>query len=628
MSVGPKTPTPHAIEPRDDSPPIAPEPSRAGSNIAGPSSLTGAVVAAAQTGHAADAHQPLPALDQSSIDDHASTLPKEEGSYHDAPIGTDYNAEIWFPNTERTYPAPSSFRPLNDVKPRHDEMVSLLMAAPWLDKKAVRDVDRISCYVRRGLLPGYLPIRVLRSDIWKDCISYDSSELVDSPANAPDNARRAYITATIRHLLSYASSYTLPEHWQLDVWAARSYQEYCYAENLALTTRDNLQQWTGNHTSHSTALLFTESLLPQEFRYVRRAQVDTSFQNARVERSNRIRFKFMVPYQHHEFRYLNQQARETRFVQLKPHWERFEVPRGLNVELPYILTLLGSALHSNSRSGWWVVFWSEWAARVAASLLWDAFDNFRIWKIQPHVIHMMRQLELSGVLAGPENAELLERILQVIENTDWPLVPASHCVPEPNDPHPGPTGPGGDFVYYDIMQQKQLSVGEARERVLQMANRKIPHDQPRGYLKITVAQMRAFQELINNNLVPHPAQISTVQSETSACEESTGGEHPPAPAPTSHSGNASQLGDIGQSAAPVAQNDPAPTETPAPLNDCPSHPPPPPNPNNSNDDDLHAIRRYLTDSGFHVEDVDALQNREQAIGFLKGHAPAKRRRID
>lgn len=52
-------------------------------------------------------------------------------------------------------------------------------------------------------------------------------------------------------------------------------------------------------------------------------------------------------------------------------------------ELPAVLTYLGSYLCTDAQSDLWIAFYTEWAARVAAYLLWDVYDTYSIWYFPP-----------------------------------------------------------------------------------------------------------------------------------------------------------------------------------------------------------------------------------------------------
>ena len=115
-----------------------------------------------------------------------------------------------------------------------------------------------------------------------------------------------------------------------------------------------------------------------------------------------------------------------------------------------MLSLVKGDLWGDPQSGWWFLFYTEWAARVAAYVLWDAYDNCRLWALSPILIGFIRQLDLAQVLGSRSNADELIELITEIENTVWEEVspewshrPRGSRV---NDLSPGCVGEGGDFV--------------------------------------------------------------------------------------------------------------------------------------------------------------------------------------
>ena len=106
----------------------------------------------------------------------------------------------------------------------------------------------------------------------------------------------------------------------------------------------------------------------------------------------------------------------SRYVVFTKVWESLEMPRGCLVELPPAITYLGSLLIADPRSGVWVVVIMEWVARVAAFILWEAYDIFRLWYIPPAICGYAKKLDLSFALGSRENAnEFLRMVAKVDE---------------------------------------------------------------------------------------------------------------------------------------------------------------------------------------------------------------------
>ena len=152
-----------------------------------------------------------------------------------------------------------------------------------------------------------------------------------------------------------------------------------------------------------------------------------------------------------------------RYVVATRVWESLEVPRGCLVELPPSITYLGSRLNADPRSGVCIVLITEWEARVAAFICWDAYDIFRLWYIPPAIRGYAKKLDLSFVLGSRENANEFSRIITKVEEINWEQVPANQNKPETRrDRHClGRTGSSGDYVWYDPFKDEVFSEEEA-----------------------------------------------------------------------------------------------------------------------------------------------------------------------
>ena len=93
-------------------------------------------------------------------------------------------------------------------------------------------------------------------------------------------------------------------------------------------------------------------------------------------------------------------ARRAHFVAITSHWRSIEVPRGLYAELPPIFSYAMSRFLDDRDTGLWVVVFTEFAANVAAFVLWDAYDSRRLWCLSRHMIGFIRELDLSGILGS------------------------------------------------------------------------------------------------------------------------------------------------------------------------------------------------------------------------------------
>ena len=177
-----------------------------------------------------------------------------------------------------------------------------------------------------------------------------------------------------------------------------------------------------------------------------------------------------------------------------------------------MLTLVQGELWRSGASGWWSVLFTEWAARVAAYILWDAYDNYRLWALSPRLIGFVRNLDLSQVLGSRENENEMLDFLVLIERKDWSTVPRewSHRPSNgPPDQSPGPVGQFGDFFYYDPTLGVEITAEEAAAK--HQAPRVIPQGHPTGHPAIAANSLgwappgQQHQPMIEASRGPSPS---------------------------------------------------------------------------------------------------------------------------
>ena len=234
------------------------------------------------------------------------------------------------------------------------------------------------------------------------------------------------------------------------------------------------------------ALCFDRPILRAEFRYVTRNQTARWYWDMiEWERKARSRVGYLVPYQCTEVDGLRPTHREGRYVPLHRHFENVEVPRGCLVDLPPVLTYKGVEMMNNPRSGPWAVFYSEYAARAAAFILWEVYDRYKLWYLSETLRGNIRLLKLDYILGSPGDAEELLELLDVIDSIDWSAVPAAWAQrgSRVSDFSPGRNVAGaGDFIYYDPWACKRLASREEAEALRHLPDRRtIPARHPRGF---------------------------------------------------------------------------------------------------------------------------------------------------
>ena len=231
-------------------------------------------------------------------------------------------------------------------------------------------------------------------------------------------------------------------------------------------------------------------VLRAEFRYVSRKEDTCIGQDhlrmLRWERSIRGSYGYLVPYQCVEFTMFCVFARATRYVSLPRDWREWEVPLGFLVELPAVLTYFGTRLMRNTDLAW-VLFQTEWVINVAAALLWEVYDTYRLFWLPQRLCEGIRSSDLNWLLGSKKNADELLDLVSVIENVDWSRVSwrqRRRKVP----PHPKVsltvrTDNGGDFIWYDPFERREMSAEEAQERHT-MPKPQLPAQHPTGYVYV------------------------------------------------------------------------------------------------------------------------------------------------
>ena len=175
-------------------------------------------------------------------------------------------------------------------------------------------------------------------------------------------------------------------------------------------------------------------------------------------------------------------SRAGRFVPIPACWDRIEVPRGCLVELPPVLTYFGSKLLRDPHSGFWTVFYTEWAVKTAVFILWDVYDNCRLWYLQPTTIDHLKRLDLRVPLGGSDNSSEFRRLLAVIEQTDWSAVPkewSRRGKLNRRDHSKGRDAEAGDYIFYDPWSGEKVSAARASE--LRAQRPAMPVGQLTGY---------------------------------------------------------------------------------------------------------------------------------------------------
>ena len=150
--------------------------------------------------------------------------------------------------------------------------------------------------------------------MWRDVIAIGDDELFFSRNRSLGDARREFTKMVYRHARRYDPRLVYPLTWDFDNWAARYPTEYHYARRESEVPGWLLRDWSGFFGVSNDALLFTQSILPLEFRFLRKRPMRSFSKFARQERKIRSRHGYLIPYQYVAFAMPTHGARGRRFV--------------------------------------------------------------------------------------------------------------------------------------------------------------------------------------------------------------------------------------------------------------------------------------------------------------------------
>ena len=171
---------------------------------------------------------------------------------------------------------------------------------------------------------------------------------------------------------------------------------------------------------------------------------------------------------------------ERGFPAITPYWLRVEVPRGCGAETPWVFSYFARLL-LDPRSGYWRIAYTECAACVAAYILFEMYDTYRLWALSPDLIRDIRALDLVRVLGSQRNADELRRLLTVIETTNLAeLDPGWTSRGVIESVSASRRGPGADWLYYNPWARR-IATGAETRAYCATNIRPIPDGHPRGW---------------------------------------------------------------------------------------------------------------------------------------------------
>ena len=356
------------------------------------------------------------------------------------------------PSHRRSFPSRESIRAA--AHHRLGDIMRLLLHASWWDAESIRDGELLAHYENvDGLFPEGLPASVARSwEFYRRCL-VPAGDLMPVRNGKP---------AIFKHIMSAYARFAcmpcaepIPTSYGVDLYCYRTFGEVEHVELLRLL---DTPIWVGVRDVAQDALCLPRPILRAEFRYT--SNSDTPYWTwVKCERCIWRNDGLLVSYHCTEYQNFRPHRRVGRWPSIPPGWDDVEVPPHCYADLPPVLAYMGSRLIGDVFSGWWCVFYTGYAAHVAAFVLWDVYDRHQLWRLHSTLIEWIRRLELTEELGSPMNQGDLHFLLEVIENLDWstgevidiPAAQRSEAAPAPQT----------EFIWHDPWRRERIDKAAA-----------------------------------------------------------------------------------------------------------------------------------------------------------------------
>ena len=213
----------------------------------------------------------------------------------------------------------------------------------------------------------------------------------------------------------------IPLAFSCDTWQYRTDGERPYLDNvvdiLDDPPREAHRRWYGQRTVTNNAMLWTQAILPKVFRHMKRGNIPFFHHTVRFERRIRSDTGFFVAYQMLDAREIARHHYANRCQQLPSWWSHYEIRQGFWAELGPVFSNYGSYLR-DPRQRFWVIFLTEWCVKVAATLIWEVYDCWRLWYLPPRLIELMRRLDYSVPLGDEDTSDEVHSLLDKVQSVD------------------------------------------------------------------------------------------------------------------------------------------------------------------------------------------------------------------
>ena len=171
----------------------------------------------------------------------------------------------------------------------------------------------------------------LQSPVWRDLFATDDGDL---------NTRGSHAAKRVEHVRHIRKGLDSLRHTPLidagldvDLWRYRTYGEIPYVANLCGIGPTRLAGWRNRFMVDERALCWHRSILPSDFRYRRRADMEYWDTQIRLERRAMSVMGRFVPYHLRCVWNLQEHARDRLAVKLPTNYDELAIPHGFRFEM-------------------------------------------------------------------------------------------------------------------------------------------------------------------------------------------------------------------------------------------------------------------------------------------------------
>ena len=389
---------------------------------------------------------------------------------------------IYVRSLGKYYPAPGWFDEASATD-KSSANLELWGSAPWFDRDAVDIEGLCELYTNENdVLPNGIPITALETFCWRrQCCARDD-EMKVPKGRSLESFRGEFALAVNNGLLRCQGYHPINPKVDVDFFFFRTAGERAYVRRVTLLTQETMDGWiTSEVVVSQEALMLNRPQFRVDFRFEQKRSVYWK-EYTRDERRARSVTGLAIPYQCLGQHQMTVECKNAAWPGLTTTWGRLEVPRGCNSELSPVFTYYPEPLR-DPRSPFWIIGYTDHAAKSACWLLQDVYDRFRLWCFSSDLREAIRELDLTAVLGSKHNQDEVHRLLTVMDNTDYRQYPVAWRNRGDRHVHadrsPGRTGPGADYILYDPWSRKKITKAEADH--LMKNRRRRPAGYPTGF---------------------------------------------------------------------------------------------------------------------------------------------------